>query len=84
MTLRSEPFSAVTVSFSIGAADIDKGSISPLTISFSTAKGDFSTPQTVTISGGMTAGDYGIAATTTSSDSDYSGLTWGTTCNNTP
>jgi hypothetical protein len=84
VTLTSEPKQAVTVNFSVvNMADLDKGSISPLSVDFSTVKGNWAIPQTVTVSGGMTAGDYPIAATTTSADSDYQGLNWGTTCTNT-
>jgi hypothetical protein len=85
VTLRSEPAQAVTVNFSIvNTTDNDKGSISPLSVDFTTVKGNWSIPQTVTVSGGMTAGDYPIAATTSSSDPDYAGLSWGVTCTNTP
>jgi hypothetical protein len=85
VTLSSEPKQLVTVNFSVvNMADLDKGSISPLSISFSNAAGDFALPRTVTVIGGMTAGDYPIAATTTSADLDYEGLTWGATCTNTP
>jgi hypothetical protein len=84
VTLTSEPKQGVTVSFSVvNMADLDKGSISPLSVDFTNAKGNWAIPQTVTVSGGMTAGDYPIAATTTSADSDYQGLNWGTTCTNT-
>ena len=85
VTLRSEPAQAVTVNFSIvNPTDFEKGSISPLNVEFTSAKGNWALPQTVTVSGGMTAGDYPIAATTSSTDPDYAGLSWGVTCTNTP